>query len=248
MSYCLILSVPILHMRWYINDLGSEEKAEGAWKEQKGSHLFQASARAACQTYPTVSSGCAMPSKHNSRLGRQRRKVRQIHARSKVTLLNCELLNHGRMSRWGQRVLPPEAYGFNKCQLPSFFEGSNMMHSYLWGASNNHHWFRWDELFWIGKTHYICLLSREKRTQYTPEKFTKIVVFSRFLFWPMTSSWHHVLFHVLPPNTGYNRTKAWPSPFDQGIVWPSVLLFAILPKGDSTLPYVVIWSTLLLGF
>ena len=110
---------------------------------------------------------CIQTQVHNFRLGRQRRKVRQIHARSKVTLLNCELLNHGRMSRWRQRVLPPKAYGFNKCQLPSFFEGSNMMHSYLWGASNNHHWFRWDELFWIGKTHHICLLSREREKHST---------------------------------------------------------------------------------
>ena len=184
------------------------------WKEQKGSHHFQASARAACQTYPTVSSGCAMPSKHNSRLGRQRRKVTYVcwsMRDQNVILLNCELLNHALMVDWesgdSESSRQRRTASIYKYQLPS----SRVI---KYDASHNHHWVRWDELFRIGKTHHICLLSREK-TKYTPEKFTKkTMIFSRFLFWPMTSSWHHVLFHVLPPNTGYNRSKA--------------LLFAIL--------------------
>ena len=162
--------VPILHMRRYINDLGGEEKAEGAWKEQKGSHLFQASARAACQTYPTVSSGCAMPSKHNFWLGRQRRKVTlSCHARSNVILLNFELLNHGLMVDWESG----DSESSHQRQTASIYKyqlSSSRVIKY--DASHNHHWVRWDELFRRGKTHHICLLSREK-TKYTPEKFTK---------------------------------------------------------------------------
>ena len=182
------------------------------WKEQKGSHLFQASARAACQTYPTVSSGCAMPSKHNFRLGRQRRKVTlSFHARSNVILLNFELLNHGPMVDWesgdSQSFRQRQTASIYKYQLPS----SRVI---KYDASHNRHWVRWDELFRIGKTHHIFLLSREKKQNTLLKNLQKTMVFSHFLFWPMTSSWHHVLFHVLPPNTGYNRSKA--------------LLFAIL--------------------
>ena len=173
MSYWLILLAPIHHMRRYINDLGGEDKAEGPWKEQKGSPSSQCQCPAddalvlkdhvvalhlvvplashahdlrcsvyewqindspttclascskqsnislsegvACKTYvPNCEFWMCHASKHNFRLGRQRRKVTWIHVRSEVILLNRELLNHGRMSRWGQWVLPPEADGFNK--------------------------------------------------------------------------------------------------------------------------------------
>ena len=182
--------VPILHMRRYINDLGGEEKAEGASKEQKGSHLFQASARAACQTYPTVSSGCAMPSKHNFWLGRQWRKVTlSCHARSNVILLNFELLNHGLMVDWesgdSESSRQRQTASIYKYQLPS----SRVI---KYDASHNHHWVRWDELFRIGKTHHICLLSREK-TKYTPEIYKKLWYFLASCF----DQWHDIMFFFM---------------------------------------------------
>ena len=176
--------VPILHMRRYINDLGGEEKAEGPWKEQKGSHLFQASARAACQTYPTVSSICAMPSKHNFWLGRQRRKVMlSCHARSNVILLNFELLNHGLMVDWesgdSESSRQRQTASIYKYQLPS----SRVI---KYDASHNHHWVQWEELFRIGKTHHICLLSREKKHSTLLKNLQKLWYFLASYF----DQWH----------------------------------------------------------
>jgi len=95
---------------WQIND--SPTTCLASCSKQSNISLSEG---VACKTYvPNCEFWMCHASKHNFRLGRQRRKVTWIHVRSEVILLNCELLNHGRMSRWGQWVLPPEADGFNK--------------------------------------------------------------------------------------------------------------------------------------